>query len=103
MLTSARRRDLDGLNRRDIYGRVPLLHAIIFTIELAVAMRLAAKFNSYYAERPVLTTMVTNAVLGGIADTVAQLITAYKTRMANRADTGSDLISIEIHELDKKK
>lgn len=64
-----------------------MLHAIVFLIEMAVATRLAAKFNSYYAERPgksdrrrhhfgpkrhskltrrldrtVLTTMVTNAV-----------------------------------------
>jgi len=43
-------------------------------------MRLVAKFNSYYAQKPILTTMVTNAVLGGIADTVAQSITAYQIR-----------------------
>ncbi|XHF97283.1 hypothetical protein AWENTII_000876 [Aspergillus wentii] len=104
MLSSARRGILDGLNRRYIYGRVPLLHAIIFLIELAAAMRLAAKFNSYYAEKPVLTTMVTNAVLGGIADTVAQLITAFKTRSARTLPTtGDDFISIEVHELDKEK
>lgn len=30
----------------------PLLHTIIFIIEMAAAMRLAAKFNSYYAEKP---------------------------------------------------
>lgn len=30
----------------------PLLHAIIFLIEMVIAARLAAKFNSYYAERP---------------------------------------------------
>lgn len=42
-------------------------------------------------------------MLGGVADTVAQLITAYRSRMANRANTDSDLISIEIHELDKEK
>lgn len=70
---------------------------------MAVATRLAAKFNSYYAERPVLTTMVTNAVLGGVADTVAQLITAYRTRQANRAGIESDLVSIEFHDLDKEK
>lgn len=29
---------------------------------MAAATRLAAKFNSYYSEKPVLTTMVTNAV-----------------------------------------
>lgn len=30
----------------------PLLHTIIFLIEMAVAARLAAKFNTYYAEKP---------------------------------------------------
>ncbi|OJJ49671.1 hypothetical protein ASPZODRAFT_57752 [Penicilliopsis zonata CBS 506.65] len=104
MLSSMRRKVLDGLNRRYIYGRVPLLHTIIFLIEMAAAMRLASKFNSYYAEKPILTTMVTNAVLGGIADTVAQLITAFKTRRRRRvSDAGDDLISIEIHDLGKEK
>ncbi|GAQ41537.1 integral membrane protein, Mpv17/PMP22 family [Aspergillus niger] len=70
---------------------------------MAAAMRLAAKFNSYYAEKPVLTTMVTNAILGGIADTVAQLITAFKARGGRRPSDGNDLISIEIHDLDKEK
>ncbi|OOG01060.1 hypothetical protein ASPCADRAFT_202918 [Aspergillus carbonarius ITEM 5010] len=102
MFSAGRRRILDGLNRRYIYGRLPLLHAIIFLIEMAATMRLAAKFNSYYAEKPVLTTMVTNAILGGVADTVAQLITAFKARAGHRP-SDSDLISIEIHELDKEK
>ncbi|RMJ21916.1 integral membrane protein [Aspergillus sp. HF37] len=67
-------------------------------------MRLAAKFNSYYAERPVLTTMVTNAVLGGVADTVAQLITAFRARSRRTLpDAGSDFIAIEINDLDKEK
>ncbi|KAE8351101.1 hypothetical protein BDV28DRAFT_137838 [Aspergillus coremiiformis] len=103
MFSAARRRILDGLNKRYIYGRLPLLHSIIFLIEMAVAMRLAAKFNSYYAEKPVLTTMVTNAVLGGVADTVAQLITAFKARPGQRDYDPGDLISIEIHDLDKEK
>lgn len=69
-------------------------------------MRLAAKFNSYYAEKPVLTTMVTNAVLGGIADTVAQSITALRSRAKfgrRGRDSGKDFISIEIDDLDKEK
>ncbi|KAF9892555.1 hypothetical protein FE257_001664 [Aspergillus nanangensis] len=99
----ARRRLLDGLNRRYIYGRFPLLHSIIFLIEMAAAMRLAAKFNTYYAEKPVLTTMVTNAILGGVADTVAQLITAFRARSTTPDSRGDDLIAIEIHELDKEK
>ncbi|KAJ5859507.1 hypothetical protein N7534_004784 [Penicillium rubens] len=101
MICSAKRKVLDGLNRRYIYGRVPLLHTIIFLVEMAVAARLAAKFNTYYAERPVLTTMVTNAVLGGVADTVAQLITAFRTRRP--PTSGDDFLSIEIPDLDKQK
>jgi len=104
MLETTRRRVLDGLNRRYIYGRLPLLHTILFLIEMAVTMRLAAKFNSYYAEKPVLTTMVTNAVLGGVADTVAQTISAWKARSVNRnQESSGDFLSIEIHDLDKEK
>ncbi|KAJ5383038.1 hypothetical protein N7517_000949 [Penicillium concentricum] len=101
MICSAKRKVLDGLNKRYIYGRVPLLHTIVFLVEMAVAARIAAKFNTYYAERPVLTTMVTNAVLGGVADTVAQLITAFRTRrpLAN----GDEFLSIEIPDFDKNK
>ena len=84
MICAAKRKVLDGLNKRYIYGRVvcpripsqrrrhrsayrgvtvsranrvvivlqPLLHTIIFLVEMAVAARLAAKFNAYYAEKP---------------------------------------------------
>jgi protein Mpv17 len=48
--------------------------------------------------------MVTNAVLGGIADTVAQTITSVKQR-ANRkpgSATRDDPASIEIHDFSKK-
>ncbi len=51
--------------------------------------------------------MVTNAVLGGVADTVAQSITAIRER-ALRKGAGTPLspkqdpIAIEIHELDRK-
>ncbi|KAL3460701.1 hypothetical protein BJX64DRAFT_177018 [Aspergillus heterothallicus] len=101
MFSGTRRRVLDGLNRRYIYGRLPLLHTIIFLIEMAAATRLAAKFNSYYAEKPVLTTMVTNAILGGVADTVAQLITAFRSRSGRSGS--DDFMSIEIQDLDKEK
>ncbi|KKZ65612.1 hypothetical protein EMCG_08519 [[Emmonsia] crescens] len=52
----------------------------------------------------------TKQVLGGIADTVAQSITAVRTRMATRRrsrsssnDNTDDLISIEIYNLDKER
>ncbi|KAL1954657.1 hypothetical protein VTO42DRAFT_851 [Malbranchea cinnamomea] len=73
---------------------------------MAITMRLASKFNSYYAEKPVLTTMVTNAILGGIADTVAQTITAFRARAKrNRkpSNTTDDFVSIEIRDLHKEK
>lgn len=47
--------------------------------------------------------MVTNAVLGGIADTVAQSITSIRQRALRKGvDPKEDPIAIEIHELDRK-
>lgn len=48
--------------------------------------------------------MVTNAVLGGIADTVAQSITAIRQRAVRKPGgiTDDDAMAIEIHELDKQ-
>lgn len=71
---------------------------------MALAARLTARFNSYYEQRPIITMMVTNAILGGIADTVAQTITSIRER-ALRQPGGvkkGDGIAIEIHELDRK-
>lgn len=72
----------------------PLLHTIIFLIEMGIAIRLTTKFNSYYASKPVLTTMITNAVLGGIADTVAQSVTAIRTRAKSLPATNSGVRSV---------
>ncbi|KAM5444131.1 Protein required for ethanol metabolism [Microsporum ferrugineum] len=85
---------LKALDSRYIYGRVPLLHAIIFLIEIAVTMRLIAKFNTYYAQNP-----------GGIADTVAQSISAISVRckeLPKHRDTTS-FISIDLQDLEKEK
>lgn len=48
--------------------------------------------------------MVTNAVLGGIADTVAQTITSVRQRALRKPGgiTKDDPVAIEIHELDRK-
>ena len=48
--------------------------------------------------------MVTNAVLGGVADTVAQTITAVRMRAVRKPGgvSKNDSIAIEIHELDRK-
>lgn len=40
----------------------PLLHTVVLLIQFAMVARLVAKFNSYYAQKPLLTTMITNAV-----------------------------------------
>lgn len=90
---------------------------------MALVARLTARFNAYYEERPrthpppprvpaarheadgvVMTMMVTNAILGGIADTVAQSITAIRQRALRKPDgvTKDDDFAIEIHELDRK-
>ncbi|KAK5137377.1 hypothetical protein LTR08_008955 [Meristemomyces frigidus] len=69
---------------------------------------LIRKFSGYYESRPVLTTMAVNAVLGGIADTVAQTLTAFKRRQRQRQldpEAGSNkdsFMSVEIQEFDKK-
>ncbi|KAF2460812.1 TRAPP trafficking subunit Trs65-domain-containing protein [Lineolata rhizophorae] len=104
MIENQRRRLLRALNSRYIYGRIPLLHCLIFLIQMAVVSILTRRFNNYYASRPVLTTMITNAVLGGIADTVAQSLTAIRQRAMRKPGgvTRDDFIAIEIHELDKK-
>ncbi|KAI5309318.1 hypothetical protein KEM55_003534 [Ascosphaera atra] len=105
-LGRVREKFLDGLSEKYIYGRLPLLHALVFLIELVASMRLFAKFNAYYAQRPVLTTMVTNAVLGGVADTVAQSITAIKSRTRDRSrqqPADDHHIAIEFRDLTKEQ
>ncbi|KAF2667454.1 hypothetical protein BT63DRAFT_426324 [Microthyrium microscopicum] len=70
---------------------------------MAIVSMLVRRFNSYYASRPVLTTMITNAVLGGIADTVAQTLTAIRQRAVRKGGPNrDDFFAIEIHDLDNK-
>jgi len=99
-----RRRFVRAINGKFIYGRIPLLHTIILLIEMALVARLTARFNAYYEERPLMTMMVTNAILGGIADTVAQTITSVRQRAVRKPGGVSkdDSFAIEIHELDRK-
>jgi len=99
-----RRRLIRAVNSKYLFDRVPLIHAIIFLIEMTIIARLVSRYNSYYDQRPVLTMMVTNAVLGGVADTVAQTITAVRMRAVRKPGgvSKNDSIAIEIHELDRK-
>lgn len=48
--------------------------------------------------------MISNAILGGIADTTAQTITAVRQRAVRKPGGPSqdDTLAIEIHELDRK-
>ncbi|SMQ47005.1 unnamed protein product [Zymoseptoria tritici ST99CH_3D7] len=106
-INDSRKRLMRQLNSRYIYGRYPLLHAIVALIQISMVSILVRKFNAYYTNRPVLTTMITNAVLGGIADTVAQTLTAIRARQRQKAlnpDSSSkdDFFSVEIQDLDKK-
>ncbi|KAL5415325.1 hypothetical protein PMIN06_000359 [Paraphaeosphaeria minitans] len=101
MIEGSRRRFLYHLNSRWVYGKVPLLHAAVFLLQMAAVSLLTRKFNSYYAQRPVLTTMITNAVLGGIADTVAQTLTAVRQRAVRKGDK-DDFLAIEIHEIHRR-
>ncbi|KAI4675886.1 uncharacterized protein J4E84_009861 [Alternaria hordeiaustralica] len=99
-----RHRLLYQLNSRWIYGKIPLLHSIVFLLQMAAVSMLTRKYNQYYAARPVLTTMITNAVLGGIADTVAQTLTAVRERAVRKkgGPGKDDFLAIEIHELDRR-
>ncbi|KAI1111844.1 hypothetical protein F5Y14DRAFT_453701 [Nemania sp. NC0429] len=99
-----RRRLVRTINSKFIFDRIPVLHAVIFLIEMAIIARLASRYNAYFDRRPVLTMMVTNAVLGGIADTVAQTITSIKQRANRKTASGArdDPISIEIQDLSRK-
>ncbi|KAK4448326.1 hypothetical protein QBC34DRAFT_407220 [Podospora aff. communis PSN243] len=105
-LSRSRTRWIRTINTKYIYGRVPLLNLIIFFIEMILFARLTSRFNAYYNERPVLTMMVSNAILGGIADTVAQTITSVRQRAVRKHPNGlnprEDAMAIEIHELDRK-
>ncbi|KAH7310640.1 hypothetical protein B0I35DRAFT_77217 [Stachybotrys elegans] len=71
---------------------------------MALVARLTSRYNAYYDERPIMTMMVTNAVLGGIADTVAQSITAIRERALRKPGglNKDDGLAMEIHELDRK-
>ncbi|GAB1726118.1 hypothetical protein KC332_g14684 [Hortaea werneckii] len=111
VINDTRRRLLRQLNSRYIYGRYPLLHAIVALIQITMVSILIRKFNAYYQNRPVFTTMITNAVLGGIADTVAQTLTAFQRRQRQRhghvdtearGDSKDDFFSVEIRELGKR-
>jgi len=84
------------LDTKYIYGVVPLLNTIVFILEMAVIGIIARRFDSYFDSRPVMTMMATNCILNGIADTVAQTVTAVRRRNVQLNDPDN-----ESHKLEK--
>ncbi|KAA8908459.1 hypothetical protein FN846DRAFT_906161 [Sphaerosporella brunnea] len=89
-----------------LFGRIPLTHVLIFAIQLLGIGHVSLDFENHFSAKPVLTTMVTNSLLNGIADTVAQTVSAARLRGArapppsnSKKDGG---VTIEIHELGEK-
>lgn len=69
-----------------------------------MASILIRRFNSSYAARPVLTTMVANALLAGIADSLAQTISITQSwrESRNLAGLTSDRPGIELRDMEKR-
>ncbi|OLL24563.1 Protein sym1 [Neolecta irregularis DAH-3] len=67
------------LQRRTILF-IPLLHTALLIIMISFIGRIASNYTFFYERRPILTLAVTNAVLGGISDTLAQTFTAIRHR-----------------------
>lgn len=55
-------RDYKHATKADFNILQPLLHAIVALMQITMVSILVRKFNGYYADRPVFTTMITNAV-----------------------------------------
>ncbi|KAH0603747.1 uncharacterized protein H6S33_007406 [Morchella sextelata] len=72
--------------------------------EIVGLAQLAFQFDLHFAAKPILTMMVTNAILGGVADTVAQIVSSVQAKSLRKPLDSSkkDGISIEIHDLNEK-
>jgi len=87
------------LNHLYILDRFPLVLVVVFCLLMAFVARLGATFTASYHKRPILTMMVSNSILMGIADSVAQGVTIVRERaMRKGQNTG---MSVELHELEK--
>lgn len=97
-------RILRTLNGRYLCGRIPLLHTIVIFVQFITMARLMARFDHYYETRPLLTMMITNSILGGVADTCAQILTSIRERAVRKPGgaTEKDVLARGIHELDEK-
>lgn len=88
-----------------VFSRVPFMNLLILGLQLLGISHVSWSFSAHFEVKPVLTTMITNSILSGIADTVAQTVSAYRKRHSIVAPTNPkkvDRVSIEIHELGEK-
>ncbi|KAL7276248.1 hypothetical protein RUND412_000755 [Rhizina undulata] len=71
---------------------------------MAVIASIVRRYDAYFDAKPVVTMMITNSVLNGIADTVAQTVTIIRERAVRKPGgiTPDDVLAIELHELDEK-
>ncbi|KAL8949311.1 MAG: hypothetical protein Q9222_004567 [Ikaeria aurantiellina] len=68
---------------------------------MVVISRLIAKFNSYYADKPAEGRLL--QVLGGIADTVAQTLTAIRSRQKRPLPSNAISDGIEMPDYNEKE
>jgi len=85
------------LQRRTILS-LPLLHTTLLVIMISFISRIALNYTYFYERRPILTLAVTNAVLCGISDTLAQTLTAVRQRRSRAGPADKTMF----HELDEK-
>lgn len=72
-MIAAGNRVVDFLTQYRIF-RVPILNWIIIVFYAAFLIRLTILFKQLYAKRALITMMVTNILLYGLADTLAQTL-----------------------------
>lgn len=56
-------RDIKETNTVLFFHLQPLLHAIIFLIEMSIVARLTARYNAYYGERPGMYSIIDTYLL----------------------------------------
>ncbi|RPB12510.1 hypothetical protein P167DRAFT_506514 [Morchella conica CCBAS932] len=103
-LAALRVRFARAVNTHYICGTIPLLHLLVLLAEMALIGSIARRYDAYFEARPIVTMMVTNSILNGIADTVAQSVTAIRERAVRQPGGvhSDDHLAIQLHNLDTK-
>jgi hypothetical protein len=103
MASSDRLRLIRSARNYHLCGRVPLVNVVVLFIEIVGLARVAMQYDLHFGSKPILTMMITNSLLNGVADTIAQTVTSIRAKTRRPRDFGKkDSISIEIHELNEK-